>query len=106
LACSIPSHGGPNLARRASRRFHQVTPERREQSPPIDVRPAGVRTEPSGKRVCVFLGGTCIVDSCDAEYVWEARPYPQYYLPRRDFADGVLEPSGTTRPLPGLGTAR
>ena len=30
-----------------------------------------VRSEPSGKRVRIFLGGEKIVDSDDALYVWE-----------------------------------
>ena len=64
-----------------------------------------VRTEASHKRVRVFLGGVCIVDSRDALYVWEGPRYPQYYLPRRDFADGVLERSTTTVRSPSRGTA-
>jgi uncharacterized protein (DUF427 family) len=64
-----------------------------------------VRSEASKKRVRVFLGGVCIVDSDDALYVWEEPRYPQYYLPRRDFATGVLEPSNTTCRSPSRGTA-
>jgi uncharacterized protein (DUF427 family) len=67
--------------------------------------PGRVRTEPSNKRVRVFLGGVCIVDSHDAQYVWEGPRYPQYYLPRGDFADGVLEPSTTVTRSPSRGTA-
>jgi uncharacterized protein (DUF427 family) len=65
-----------------------------------------VRSEPSNKRVRVFLGGVCIVDSRDAQYVWEGPRYPQYYLPRADFVDGVLEPSTTISRSPSRGTAR
>jgi uncharacterized protein (DUF427 family) len=64
-----------------------------------------VRVEPSHKRVRAFLGGICIVDTFDAHYVWEGPRYPQYYLPRRDFADGVLEPSTTVDRSPSRGTA-
>lgn len=64
-----------------------------------------LRTEPSNKRVRAYLGGVCIVDSDDALYVWEGPRYPQYYLPRHDFGDGVLVPSPTVgRPSPSRGT--
>ena len=64
-----------------------------------------VHTAPSDKRVRVYLGGVCIVDSSDALYVWEGPRYPQYYLPRRDFADGVLERSPKVTKSPSRGTA-
>jgi uncharacterized protein (DUF427 family) len=55
--------------------------------------------------VRVFLGGVCIVDSCDALYVWEGPRYPQYYLPLPDFAAGVLERTATVTTSPSRGTA-
>jgi uncharacterized protein (DUF427 family) len=64
-----------------------------------------VRTEPSHKRVRAFLGGELVVDTTDALYVWEGPSYPQYYLPRRDVADGALQPSATTTRSPSRGTA-
>jgi uncharacterized protein (DUF427 family) len=64
-----------------------------------------VHTAPSDKRVRVFVGGICIVDSCDAQYVWEGPRYPHYYLPMRDFVAGVLEPSATITTSPSRGTA-
>jgi uncharacterized protein (DUF427 family) len=64
-----------------------------------------VRTEPSGKRVRGFVGGECIVDTVDAIYVWEGPNFPQYYLPRAAFADGVLVPTATTSRSPSRGTA-
>jgi uncharacterized protein (DUF427 family) len=64
-----------------------------------------VHTAPSGKRVRVFLGGVCIVDSHDAQYVWEGPRYPHYYLPLQDFAAGVLERSTTVTRSPSRGTA-
>lgn len=64
-----------------------------------------VRTEPSNKRVRVFVGGDCIVDTDDALYVWEGPSYPQYYLPLADFRDGALVPTSTTQRSPSRGTA-
>ena len=64
-----------------------------------------VRTEPSHKRVRVFVGGECIVDSDDALYVWEGPAYPQYYLPQSDFRDGTLVATATTAHSPSRGTA-
>jgi uncharacterized protein (DUF427 family) len=64
-----------------------------------------VLTAPSNKRVRVFLGGVCVVDSADALYVWEGPRYPQYYLLRRDFTSGVLERSTTVTTSPSRGTA-
>jgi uncharacterized protein (DUF427 family) len=64
-----------------------------------------VRSEPSGKRVRIFLGGEKIVDSDDALYVWESPWYPQYYLPMADVVEGALLPSPTTSHSPSRGTA-
>jgi uncharacterized protein (DUF427 family) len=64
-----------------------------------------VRTEPAHKRVRVFLGGECIVDTDDALYVWENPHYPQYYLPASDFRAGALVPSDRTERSPSRGTA-
>src|SRR5258705_2954663 len=64
-----------------------------------------VRSEPSGKRVRVYLGGEKIVDSDDALYVWEGRWYPHYYLPVADVVEGALLPSPTTTHSPSRGTA-
>jgi len=64
-----------------------------------------VRTEPSHKRVRIFLGGELIADTDDALYVWEIPYYPQYYIPIGDVADGVLRPSPTTTHSPSRGDA-
>ena len=64
-----------------------------------------VRAEPSHKRVRVFVGGECIVDTADAMYVWEGPNFPQYYLAKADFAAGTLVPSTTTAHSPSRGTA-
>jgi uncharacterized protein (DUF427 family) len=72
---------------------------------PDERRHGRVRTEASHKRVRVVFGGQVIVDSNDALYVWEGPWYPQYYLPLRDVADGVLHPSTTVTRSPSRGTA-
>ena len=52
------------------------------------------RVEPVPRRIRVVFGGQIIVDNTTATYVWEVLPYPAYYLPRSDFADGVLVDEG------------
>jgi uncharacterized protein (DUF427 family) len=64
-----------------------------------------VRTEPSNKRVRVFVGGECIVDTDDALYVWEGPSYPQYYLPVSAFRAGTIAATATTSRSPSRGTA-
>jgi uncharacterized protein (DUF427 family) len=64
-----------------------------------------VSTQPSNKRVRVFLGGEQIVDTDNALYVWENPSYPQYYIPIRDVADGVLNPSQKAAHSPSRGDA-
>jgi uncharacterized protein (DUF427 family) len=56
------------------------------------------RVEPVPRRIRVTFGGQCIVDTTRAKYVWEVPIYPAYYLPRNDFADGVLVDEGTSHP--------
>ena len=56
------------------------------------------RVEPVPRRIRVMFGGQTIVDTTRAKYVWEVPMYPAYYLPRRDFADGVLVDQGTSHP--------
>jgi uncharacterized protein (DUF427 family) len=64
-----------------------------------------VRTEPAHRRVRAFLGGQAVVDTIDPLYVWEHPHFPQWYVPLRDVADGVLEPTATTTRSPSRGTA-
>jgi uncharacterized protein (DUF427 family) len=64
-----------------------------------------VRSEPSRKRVRIFLGGQKIVDSDDALYVWESPIFPQYYLPVADVVEGALLPTPATTHSPSRGTA-
>ena len=50
--------------------------------------------QPVPRRVRVRFGDATIVDTTGGWYVWEVPYYPAYYLPRADFADGVLVASG------------
>lgn len=50
--------------------------------------------EPVPRRVRAELGGRTVLDTTSALYVWEWPPYPQFYVPVRDVAGGVLEAEG------------
>ena len=52
---------------------------------------------PVSRRIRALLDGQVVVDSDNALYVWEFPPYPQYYLPLADVADGVLADTGETK---------
>jgi uncharacterized protein (DUF427 family) len=52
--------------------------------------------EPVPRRIRATLGGRVVVDTTDAKYLWEFPPYPQYYVPLADVADGVLVETGET----------
>jgi uncharacterized protein (DUF427 family) len=54
-------------------------------------------TEPVPRRVRAFLGGTCVLDTLAARYVWEWPGYPQYYVPVTDVAPGVLIDEGVQK---------
>jgi uncharacterized protein (DUF427 family) len=56
------------------------------------VPPGGIAPVP--RRLRGLLGGTWVFDTQRALYVWEWPPYPQYYLPLADMADGVLVDEG------------
>jgi uncharacterized protein (DUF427 family) len=61
--------------------------------------PAAVnRVEAVPRRIRVVFGGQTIVDTTNAKYVWELSIYPAYYLPRGDFAEGVLVDEGKSHP--------
>ena len=64
-----------------------------------------VSTQPSNKRVRIFLGGELIADTDNALYVWENPSYPQYYIPIGDVTDGVLHPSQKATHSPSRGDA-
>ncbi|MCY1136463.1 DUF427 domain-containing protein [Actinoplanes sp. Pm04-4] len=54
--------------------------------------PRPPRLERVSKQVTVVHAGQVIADSSDCWRVLETSHPPVYYLPRRDIADGVLEP--------------
>jgi uncharacterized protein (DUF427 family) len=60
-----------------------------EPNHPLPLVPAG-EMAPCARRVRGVLGATTIFDTTRARYVWEFPPYPQYYIPLEDIADGVL----------------
>ncbi|TLM84148.1 DUF427 domain-containing protein [Pseudarthrobacter sp. NamE5] len=55
--------------------------------------PRPPRVEPSSERIRIFLGGELIVDTVDSLRVLETSHPPVYYLPRRAFQPGALEPA-------------
>src|ERR1700722_11368471 len=61
--------------------------------------------EPVPRRVRAVLGGQVVLDTVRALYVWEALPYPQYYIPVADVAPGVLVDEQHPQKL-SRGTAR
>ena len=55
--------------------------------------PRPPRVEPVNARVTIELDGRVIADTADAVRVLETSHPPVYYLPRSDFAAGVLQPA-------------
>ncbi len=55
---------------------------------------------PVPRRIRATLGATTILDTTHALYVWEAAPYPQYYVPLSDVHDGVLVSEGIVEDSP------
>ncbi|TDW23707.1 DUF427 domain-containing protein [Kribbella kalugense] len=54
-------------------------------------------TAPVPRRIRAMLDDRVVVDTMDAIYLWEFPPYPQYYVPLADVADGVLTDTGETK---------
>jgi uncharacterized protein (DUF427 family) len=48
------------------------------------------RIEPVPRRIRAVLGGTVVLDTTAARYVWEWPHYPQYYIPVGDIDPAVL----------------
>jgi uncharacterized protein (DUF427 family) len=61
--------------------------------------------EPVPRRVRATLGGQVVLDTTHALYVWEAPYYPQFYIPLKDVAAGVLVDENRPQKLK-RGTAR
>ncbi|QHC66587.1 DUF427 domain-containing protein [Rathayibacter sp. VKM Ac-2759] len=55
--------------------------------------PRPPRVEPSAEHVVVRLGGVVVAESRGSFRVLETSHPPVYYLPRGDFAEGVLSPA-------------
>ncbi|TDD17779.1 DUF427 domain-containing protein [Kribbella turkmenica] len=62
-------------------------------------------TAPAPRRIRATLDGRVVLDTTDAIYLWEFPPYPQYYVPLADVADGLLTDTGETKTF-GHGVAR
>ncbi|TDW94461.1 uncharacterized protein (DUF427 family) [Kribbella pratensis] len=54
-------------------------------------------TAPVPRRIRAMLDDRVVLDTTDAIYLWEFPPYPQYYVPLADVADGVLADTGETK---------
>ncbi|TCC33734.1 DUF427 domain-containing protein [Kribbella sindirgiensis] len=59
------------------------------------VPPGGIAPVP--RRIRAILDDRVVLDTTDAIYLWEFPPYPQYYVPLADVADGVLTDTGETK---------
>ncbi|TWD83062.1 uncharacterized protein (DUF427 family) [Kribbella amoyensis] len=71
---------------------------------PDPIVPPGL-VAPVPRRIRATLAGRFVLDTTDALYLWEFPPYPQYYVPVADVAEGVLTDTGETRTF-GHGIAR
>ena len=56
--------------------------------------PRPPRVEPTDELVEVVLGGEVVARTTEALRVLETSHPPTYYLPRSEYADGVLQPTG------------
>ncbi|REE97913.1 DUF427 domain-containing protein [Thermomonospora umbrina] len=65
----------------------------------------GVRIEPSGKRVRVYLGGEAVADTTRPTLVWEGPYAPVYYFPVDDVRLDVLTPDEETKRSASRGDA-
>lgn len=54
-------------------------------------------TAPVPRRIRALLDDRVVLDTTDAIYLWEFPPYPQYYVPLDDVADGLLTDTGETK---------
>ena len=52
--------------------------------------------EPVPRRIRAFLGGSVVLDTTEARYVWENPHFPQFYIPLADVRADALVDEGTT----------
>jgi uncharacterized protein (DUF427 family) len=64
---------------------------------------AGVRIEPTAKRVRTYLGGEPVADTTRPLLVWEVPYYPTYYFPAADVRTELLEADGVVAQSEDLG---
>jgi uncharacterized protein (DUF427 family) len=62
--------------------------------------------EPVPRRIRALLGGTVVVDTTSARYVWEWPNYPQYYVPLTDVVPGLLVDEEQTERVAGVAANR
>ncbi|MFC1411195.1 DUF427 domain-containing protein [Streptacidiphilus sp. N1-12] len=65
-----------------------------------------IRTEPSAKRVRVYLGGRPVADSSNPLLVWESPHYPTYYFPAADVDRELLTADDGVAHSPSRGDAQ
>jgi len=71
----------------------------------MDDTPTAGAVQDGPKRVRTFLGGRLVADTALPKLVWEGRPYPAYYFPRRHVSMELLTPSGRGSTSEALGEA-
>jgi uncharacterized protein (DUF427 family) len=66
----------------------------------------GVLLEPTPKRVRVFFDGETVADSTRTRLLYHSAPVPDYYFPRDDVREDLLEATEHTTECPMRGEAR
>lgn len=65
-----------------------------------------IRMEPSPKWIRVYFGGQAVADSLGVRLLFHGGPAPDYYFPREDVREALLEASDHTTECPRRGPAR
>jgi uncharacterized protein (DUF427 family) len=63
-----------------------------------------IRVEPCAKRLRCYLGGSLVLDTLRASYVWEGPAFPIYYVPIDDVTAELIA-TGETKHSPSRGDA-
>jgi uncharacterized protein (DUF427 family) len=64
-----------------------------ERDYPASITPAG-HVEPVPRRIRAFVDGRPVLDTRQAQYVWEWPAFPQFSIPLADVSGGTLEDEG------------